>query len=319
MDTETRKIKILHNWLFKAVIITVVPFVIGLIDNVSDWFDSEGNIINIVKNGKIFVIILTVLYIIYVIYTAYNEKKQDKNNENAKKLEKKIVQQLLLLDAYKMTFDSMNHLMNISQKGINNLSKQIIAGNNLDLLNWNFESIANYICKDIENILCKVSKSGTDISVNIYVRYKRKNGKRTQDCIKMIAHYGGTNAAPSILYTDIILNKKRDWQYAKLFLENNPKIVVYSTEEEIKKNFGYNGSPSKYDGEYTQYIGIPISCSSGNIVSSLEIISHHGTIIAYTKDEILEIINKYIIVYRNYALLTHKIEKGLKAKRVENS
>ena len=39
---------------------------------------------------------------------------------------------------------------------------------------------------------------------------------------------------------------------------------------------------------------------------------------AETKTEILEIINNYIIVYRNYALLTHKIEKGLKAKRVEN-
>ena len=50
----------------------------------------------------------------------------------------------------------------------------------------------------------------------------------------------------------------------------------------------------------------------------LSIIAHHGTIIADTKAEILEIVNKYIIVYRNYALLTHKIEKGLKAKRVEN-
>lgn len=50
----------------------------------------------------------------------------------------------------------------------------------------------------------------------------------------------------------------------------------------------------------------------------MEIIAHHGTIIADTKPEILEIVNKYIIVYRNYALLTHKIEKGLKAKRVEN-
>ena len=54
------------------------------------------------------------------------------------------------------------------------------------------------------------------------------------------------------------------------------------------------------------------------ILSSLEIIAHHGTMIAETKTEILEIINNYIIVYRNYALLTHKIEKGLKAKRVEN-
>ena len=134
----------------------------------------------------------------------------------------------------------------------------------------------------------------------------------------MIAHCGGSNSIPTILYSDIILSQKKDYQYAKLFLGNNPKIVVYPTEEEIKKNFGYNGNPSKYDGEYSQYIGIPISCSAGYILSSLEIIAHHGTMIAETKTEILEIINNYIIVYRNYALLTHKIEKGLKAKRVEN-
>lgn len=140
----------------------------------------------------------------------------------------------LSIEAYDMTFASMNTLMNVSQKEINTLSKQIISSNNLDLLNWNFESISNYICKDIVNILSKVSKSGTDISVNIYVRHKKKVGKRTQDCIRMIAHSGGRNSTPSILYSDIILNKKKNWQYAKLFLNNNPKIVVFPSEEEIR-------------------------------------------------------------------------------------
>ena len=132
----------------------------------------------------------------------------------------------------------------------------------------------------------------------------------------MVVHAGGTNSAPAILYKDIPLNQKRECQYAKLFLGNNPKIVVYPNQEEIMKNFGFNDTPSKYDGEYTQYIGIPISCSAGHIISSLEIISHHGTVIADTKEDILALINKYIIVYRNYALLTQKIEKGLRAKRV---
>lgn len=313
------KLDFLQNWIFKAIVITVFPFIIGLIDNVSDWLDANGNVVNIIKNGKIFVVILTVIYIVYVIYIAYTERRQYKNYQNIEELKEQNAQQALLLETYNITFDSMNNLMNVSQKEINDLSKQIISTNNLDLLNWNFESIANYICKDIVGILSKISKSGTDISVNIYVRRKRKTGRKTQDCIKMIAHWGGTNSTPSILYSDIILSKKKEWQYAKLFLENNPKIVVYPTEEEIRKNFGYNGNPSRYDGEYTQYIGIPISCSAGNILSSLEIISHHGTIIADTKDEILEIINKYIIVYRNYALLTHKIEKGLRAKRIENN
>ena len=313
-----KKLSILLNWLIKALIITIIPFIIGLIDNATTWKNNNGQIKNIFASGKIWVISLTTLYIIYIIYVAYNERKQEKNNQTIEELKKQKELCDCSLEIYKTTFESVNNIMNISQKEINDLSKQIISTDNLDLLNWNFESISNYICKDIVSILSKLSKSGTDISVNIYIRYKKKVGKRTQDCIKMIAHCGGTNSTPTILYSDIILSKKKDWQYAKLFLENNPNIVVYPTEDEIKKNFGYNGSPSKYDGEYSQYIGIPISCSAGNILSSLEIIAHHGTIIADTKTEILEIINKYIIIYRNYALLTHKIEKGLRAKRVKN-
>ncbi len=314
---KNNKLSFLQNWLFKAFAIIIIPFIISLIDNASNWKTENGKWNNIFENGKIFVIILAIVYIIYVIYIAYIERKQNKDNTRIEELEEKIDSYKLYLEIYRTVFDSVNNILNVSQKEINNLSKEIISSNNLDLLNWNFQSISNYICTDIVNVLNKISKSGTDISVNIYIRNKKKSGKRTQDCIKMIAHAGGKNSIPSILYKDILIKKKRDWQYSKLFLNNNPKIIVYTTEEEIKRNFGFNGNPSKYDGEYTQYIGIPISCSSGNILSSLEIISHHGTIIADTKDEIFDIINRYIIIYRNYALLTHKIEKGLRAKRIE--
>lgn len=73
-----KKSSFLHNWLFKAISITVVSFVIGLIDNASDWLDADGNFNNIIKNGKILVILLTIIYIIYVIYLAYNEKNKIK-------------------------------------------------------------------------------------------------------------------------------------------------------------------------------------------------------------------------------------------------
>lgn len=306
----------IKNWLFKAIVITVVPFLIGIVDNASEWKNEDGSWNNIFYNGKIWVIVLSILYVIYVIYLAYNERKELENQKIISDIEKERDLYIERDGIYHDVFESLNALMNISQKDINDLSKKIIATDNLELLNWNFESVANYICNDAVKVLSRIAKSGNDITVNIYIRNKAKVSRKMEDCIKMVAHAGGTNSSPAILYKNIPLNQKKDWQYAKLFLENNPKIVVYPTEQEIVKNFEFNDSPSKYDGEYTQYIGIPISCSAGYIISSLEIISHHGTIIADTKEEILELINKYIIVYRNYALLTQKIEKGLRAKRV---
>ena len=95
----------LLNWLVKALIITIVPFVIGLIDNATEWKDKNGSINNIFISGKFFVILLTVLYIAYIIYVAFNERKQDKNNQTIEKLIKDKTFCNLSLDVYKMTFE----------------------------------------------------------------------------------------------------------------------------------------------------------------------------------------------------------------------
>lgn len=317
---------ILLNWLSKAVIITILPFIIGLLDNATKWKDDNGNIINIFKSGKIGVVLLTFLYIIYIVYVAYNERKQGKEKQIINDLKEQQKNNELYIESYKNTLETMNNLMNFSKDKINDFTKKMLLINNanllnLDLLNSNLESmfkdISTCICNDIVNNLKKLSQYETDISASIYLRYNKKSGKRNNDCIKMVAYYGNQNSWPSIIESEIILAKKKDYQYAKLFLKNNPKVVAYPTEEEIKENFAYERNPSEYDGEYTQYIGIPISCSEGHILSSLEIIAHHGTIIAETKQGLLEIVNKYIIVYRNYILLLHKIEKGLKSKNID--
>ncbi len=309
-------LSIFNHWIFRAIFITIIPLLIGVIDNCSDWKNAEGGWNNIFSNGKIFVIVLVIIYVAYIIYMAYYEYKREDLENIISDLKSKNEKQLESINTYDKILDSLCNIINISQRQINDLSKEIISNENLDLLNWNFNSVATYICNDVVDILKKISKNGTDITANVYIKKNVKKGRRDQTYIKMISHSGGLNSPPKILYADLLLTKRKDWQNAKIFLNKNPKITIYSSEEEIKNNFKYNGSIDNYDGEYTQYIGIPISCSGGNILSSLEIITHHGTIIADSKDEILELINKYIIVYRNFALLSHKIEKGLRAKRI---
>ncbi|WP_024346889.1 hypothetical protein [Lacrimispora indolis] len=305
-----------NHWLFRAFFSTVVPLLISAINDLSDWKNEKGEWNNIFSNGKIFVLVLSLIYIAYIIYMAYCERKKENLENLIEKLELKNKDQQNNINTYNKILESLCNIINISQKQINDMSKEIISKENLDLLTWNFNSVSTYICNDIVDILKKISKNGTDITANIYIKKKIKKGRRTQEYVKMISHSGGTNSAPKILNTEMLLSSKKDWQFAKLFLNNNPKIIIFENEEEIKNNFKFNGNISNYSGEYTQYIGIPISCSGGNILSSLEIICHHETILAETKDEILDIVNKYIIVYRNFALLSHKIEKGLRAKRV---
>ena len=311
-----RIVFLLNHWLFRVFFSTVIPVIISTMNDFSDWRNEEGEWKNVFSNGKIWVIVLSTIYLSYIIYMAYCERKKENYKNLISKLELENIKNQENIDTYDIILQSLCHIINISQKQLNNLSKQIISNENLDLLTWNFNVVSTYICDDIVDILKKISKNGADITVNIYVKEKIKKGTRNQEYIKMISHSGGTNSAPKILNTDLLLTSKKDWQYAKIFLNKNPKITIYPNEEEIKNNFKFNGNASNYDGEYTQYIGIPISCSGGNILSSMEIICHHGTKLAETKEEILNIVNKYIIVYRNFALLSHKIEKGLRAKRV---
>lgn len=161
-----------NNWLVKALIITIAPFVISLIDNLGEWKDSEGKWINVLENGKIFVILLSLLYIGYVVYIAFIEKKEEKNKISISQLEKKINDYTVESEIYEEVLKSLNTLINDSQKNINDLSKKILKTDNLELLNWNFEGVANCICRDVLEILKKIAKKGDDITVSIYIRYR---------------------------------------------------------------------------------------------------------------------------------------------------
>lgn len=209
---------ILLNWLSKAVIITILPFIIGLLDNATKWKDDNGNIINIFKSGKIGVVLLTFLYIIYIVYVAYNERKQGKEKQIINDLKEQQKNNELYIESYKNTLEAMNNLMNFSKDKINDFTKKTLLINNWDLLSLNllnsnlesmFKDISTCICNDIVNNLKKLSQYETDISASIYLRYNKKSGKRNNDCIKMVAYYGNQNSWPSIIESEIILAKKR--------------------------------------------------------------------------------------------------------------
>lgn len=58
---------------------------------------------------------------------------------------------------------------------------------------------------------------------------------------------------------------------------------------------------------YSQYIGIPISCK-GKIVGILQIVAYNETIITNSKNEMLRFCNDYFSIAANSILLTDKVE-----------
>lgn len=303
--------KLLSNWIFNACIITVIPFIIGIVDNIGSWKNDTGQFNNILENGKIFVLLLSALYVTYVIYISYKEHKRNKMEHTIEDLQNS-------LKVSDSIIASLNTMFNVSQEEINKIAKGIKTTGNINLINWNFESVANHICRDLADIISNVAIKGSDITVNVYLKTKEKNNSRTNEYITMIAHSGGINSEPKTFGQRRLLSSCRGYEFAKSFLNRNPVITIYENEENIRKHFKFNGDYSNYEGEYTQYIGIPIACSAGEVISLLEIISHHNAIISETKEDLLQVVNNYIIPYKNFSLLSHKIEKVLKVKHSIN-
>ena len=285
------------NSLTKSVILGALPIIATIVDNVTGEWTKDGKIVNLYITGKLWVLVIYVIFIIAIIFYAFVENREKKENKQLADREREIF-------AYKRGIDSMRDVFDFSQDAINKLTKNFAKNRQLDLREWNFEAVATYICKGVYSAISEVAEKGTNFTVNIYVKEIDADKK---EYVTMIAHEGENRGdPPNIFGVRRMLKPGSDIYYSmKQFADNNPKINVLSDKESIKKAF------SKYKDSYNQYVGIPICYKGNNMISLLEIIAHNDSVIANSKSDILEIINKYVICYQYFALFAHQIEKNM--------
>ncbi len=162
------------------------------------------------------------------------------------------------------------------------------------------------VCRGIYEALC-IYTGQEDFSVNVMLYDVNEKGKKRN--IRMIAQKGRYEKQPKIFDTPLNLKTDKDFYAVKMFNRNSPDISILTTSSEIDKNFVFSDEGDH--PKYSQYVGVPIHCSGNQMISLLQICALNDSKIAEGKDDIMEMINKYILPFAYFALLTNKIEKGL--------
>lgn len=285
------------NNITRTILIAAVPVVATIVDSVTgEWVVNE-ELVNLYSTGKLWVLILYAFFFWLVFVDARKNKKEV---DHQKLLDEKNRE----ITAYEKEISSLRDVFDFSQEAINKLTKNFLVNKKLDLREWNFEAVATYICKGVYSALVEVAKTGKNFTVNIYIREIDSDRK---EYITMIAHEGENRKDPPNIFgvRRLIKSGKSTHYSMKQFIDNNPKINVLPDKASIRRAF------TKYKDSYNQYIGIPICCKGNNMISLLEIIAHDDSVIAEGRDEILQILNKYIICYQYFALFAHMIEKNM--------
>ena len=99
---------------------------------------------------------------------------------------------------------------------------------------------------------------------------------------------------------------KTAYHDVKLFSEGKSDIDIRMGVKEVDDVF------LRGRGKYHLYIGIPVFCDDKKMIGLLEVIALDETMLGCTtKEELEEIVSKYLVPYANIFLLMHKMEKAL--------
>lgn len=293
--------------LVKCFNIYINPIIIGALFSSLGAWDYENDKFFLIKVVSVFVLL------IWYIITSWKYYKIEENiQSDISSLNEQIVQLNSYIEfekkknsTYNKVILSLTSLFNKSADSINDIAKKLL-NRNATLDKWNYKTVCVGICNGIYETLC-VYSGYYDFSVSIMLYDINARGKSKN--IRMIAEKSKYEGNSSIFDIPLNLNKYKDFYAVKMFKKSSPKISILTTTEDINLNFVFSDNSDEHP-KYSQYVGIPILCSGKQMISLLQICAFDESMIADTKDKIMEIINEYILPFVYYALLNNKIEKG---------
>ncbi len=202
------------------------------------------------------------------------------------------------------------NIIKICEGNANDLNKCLNAvnDNKIDLNLWSFDTASSILCQCIYEFLKEMFKD--DNFEIAYVRRGRKANK--QDIICMNAYANNGNSMPGLWCKERVVSKDKHHD-AQLFQSGKGDVEVLIDENSIDEKFSY---PNGKKTVYKQYVSVPVMCNT-KMIGLLEIMTLGEAKMGLTKDEVLEMANKFLVPYARMFLLLHKTEKALLVGTVE--
>lgn len=295
------------NW-FKNTILISIPALISVIGIVISIINSS-----VLKNT---LIILTVfLMICLIVAVIFFSNQEDKIYNEYEKLKDDNLKLATILAHMENDFKTSTFTISVFSelaekwaKTINSFANNVMSNGSISDKAWDSIKIFDSVCVQCRNMIkqyCNINDS-SKISVN-FVSYKiDDNGEKW---VHMVSHSNPESTRPNACKDE---QKLSDciYHYADLIKEGYSDIEVAVNNEEIQRIFKKISKHTELS-KYTQYIAIPIYCTSQKLLGIFQVVTKYGFIIEKDKIKLLQFATDNLIPYSNLIVLIEKINKGL--------
>lgn len=304
------KRKILNSGWFKNSMLIAIPTIVSTIGGIVSLIPSMTQTF---KNTLIiFMFFLIITHIIFVLVFSSQDNKLYEKIEYLETENKKMATILAHIEnnlvTSKHTITSISEMSEQWAKNINSFSRSVSLKQSISDMSWNKVRYFDSICLQCKNMIKQYcsNNDGTKISVGFVICNEKENGEKF---IHMISHSNPESTRPKACKNEEKLSECI-YHYADLIKDDFTDIEVAINNEEILRIFKKTSKNTDLS-KYTQYIAIPVYCTSNKLLGIFQVVTKYNYIIEPEKVELLKFAEENIIPFSNLILLVDRISNGL--------
>lgn len=300
---------------FKNTILIGIPTLIsafGVFISITNNKVVKGIIITLI------IILLILFAILVIVYSNMDDKKFKEINDLNARIDQLVVKGADLTTClahvennYKTsiyTISSFSKMFELWSKNINSFASNAKNNGFVSDKAWDKIKIMDSICSECKQMITQYCNDYDQSKVSVgFISYRIDTDGN--EWVHLISHSNSESMRPSACkeeeklsdclyhYGDLIKRKARDIEVAT----NNEEVLHIFREATNGCNLN----------KYTQYIAIPVYCSSNKLLGVFQVVAKYDYIIEDTKKDLIEFASRHIVPYSNLIVLVDKIYKGL--------
>lgn len=306
---EVNKQKTTQKGWFRNTILIAIPTVISAVGVVISLVTIPDSI----KYALIFFIVLLTLVLVgFVLFFSNQDDRfydeYGKLSEEKKSLTTILAHMENLLKTNKFTITTLSEMSEKWAKNINAFSNNVLVNNKVSNKSWDKIKYFDAICLQCKNMIMQYCNNAdsTKVSVGFVACREDTNGEKY---VHMISHSSPEATRPNACKHEEKLLESA-YHYAELIKDECSDIEVATNNEEVRRVFR-NISKNTELSKYTQYIAIPVYCTSNKLLGIFQVVTKYDYVIESDRVELLKFAEESIVPYSNLIVLVDKINKGL--------
>ena len=277
-----------------------------------------GLLISLSKNTAVTVSLVIVSFFLFVCLVFAVIVFSNQEDSTLKSYEKLANDKLELTNilahlenSYKTSIYTISTFATLAEqwsKNINSFATNIKNNGSASSKAWDKIKLMDSVCYQCKKMIEQHCNDNDDSKVSVgFISYRKDNNN--VEWVHMISHSNSASTRPHSCKEECKLSECL-YHYGDLIKKQITDIEVAKDNEEILRIFHSVSYGNNLD-KYTQYIAIPVYCTSNKLLGIFQIVTKYGYVIEAEKTDLIKFATINIVPYANLILLIDKIYKGL--------